>query len=47
MAEKHWTEKTADEQVPPWPWLVREQLLRDDLDAWNEVAGSGDDRSAS
>jgi hypothetical protein len=47
MGEKRWTEMTADEQVPPWRWLVDEQLLRDELDAHNKAAESGDAGSAS
>jgi hypothetical protein len=43
MGEKRWTEMTADEQVPPWRWLVDEQLLRDDLNAWNKAAENDDD----
>lgn len=38
VSEKRWTEMTADEQVPPWRWLVDEQLLSDELDAHNAAA---------
>jgi hypothetical protein len=38
MSEKHWTEMTADEQVPPWSLLIDQLLLRQQLDAHNAVA---------
>lgn len=47
MGERRWTEMTADEQVPPWRWLVDELLLRDELDAHNKAAESENGGSAS
>lgn len=40
MTGKHWAAMTADEQVPPWRWLVDELLLRGELDSWNEASES-------
>jgi hypothetical protein len=45
VAEKRWTEMTADEQVPPWSLLVDQALLREQLEAHDQVAKSEGDTS--